>query len=99
MDRYQLRALQRGVLLEDGITYPAEVKVISENNGKSIVEMKIHEGRNRQIRRMCETVDAKLLELQRVMFGPIRLSNLKEGAYRELTKKEIETLREATKQN
>ncbi len=93
LDKFQLKALRDGVLLDDGITYPAEVKIISESNGKSIVEMKIHEGRNRQIRRMCETVGATLTALQRVRFGPIALSGLKEGTYRDLTKKEIDSLK------
>ncbi len=97
LDRYQLRALRRGVLLDDGITYPAEVTVVSESGGRSIVEMKIHEGRNRQIRRMCETVGANLLELQRITFGPIPLSNLKEGKYRDITPKEIDMLRQSAK--
>ncbi|MGI8419596.1 MAG: pseudouridine synthase [Candidatus Levyibacteriota bacterium] len=91
----QLRALRNGVLLEDGITYPAEVKIVKENNMNSLLEMTIHEGRNRQIRRMCETVGVKLLELKRIKFGPINL-DIKVWKYRELTKKELNALRKAT---
>lgn len=97
LDKFQLKALRDGVLLDDGITYPAQVTIIKESNENSIVEMKIHEGRNRQIRRMCETVDADLVALQRVQFGPIAINGLKEGAYRELTKKEIEVLQKTAK--
>ena len=92
----QMRAMRNGVLLTDGITAPAQVKVISTNNGKSYLEVIIHEGRNRQIRRMCETVGITLLELQRVKFGPIPLNNLKIGAYRKVTAEELSKLRLAS---
>lgn len=95
--REQLRALRRGVLLDDGITAPAEVKIIRENNFKTLVHMTIHEGRNRQIRRMCGTVGVNLKELKRIAFGPIPLANLKEGKYRELTEKEVSTLKKLVK--
>ncbi len=60
---------------------------------QSIVEVSIHEGRNRQIRRMCEAVGIQLLDLQRIAFGPLQLGNLKKGEYRELTKQEVQKLR------
>ncbi len=85
----QLRALRHGVLLDDGITAPAQVSVV--NN--SILEMKIHEGRNRQIRRMCETVGVSLLELQRIKFGPLSLGSLPIGKFRKLTTSEIASLK------
>ena len=92
----QYTALRNGVLLDDGITAPAKVKLVSEAGGKSILEITIHEGKNRQIRRMCETVGLTLESLQRIQFGPIRIENLKLGKFRELTKKEIEMLKEAS---
>lgn len=95
LTREQLRALRHGVLLEDGITAPAEVKIIHENNTRSLAHMTIHEGRNRQIRRMCGTVGVNLRELKRIAFGPIKLVNLKEGNYRELSSKEISLLQKA----
>lgn len=85
----QLHALRNGVLLDDGITAPAKITVLSNN----LIEMKIHEGRNRQIRRMCETVGMKLLELQRTKFGPLTLKNLPLGKFRKLTAAEIASLR------
>lgn len=91
----QIRALRNGVLLQDGITAPAEVSVIASNKLQTVIEMTIHEGRNRQIRRMCETVGAPLNELDRVKFGPITKDNLKIGTYRELTQKEVASLRMA----
>ena len=89
----QLHALRSGVLLEDGITAPAEVVVLSKNE----LEMKIHEGRNRQIRRMCETVGINLLELQRIKFGQLTLKNLPMGKCRVLTKEEIVALKNRNK--
>jgi 23S rRNA pseudouridine2605 synthase len=89
----QLRALRNGVLLDDGITYPASVVITKSNNANTFLEMTIHEGRNRQIRRMCETVGIKLLELQRVKFGSLSLGNLPIGKFRKLKKEEIASLR------
>lgn len=89
----QLRALRNGVLLDDGITYPAEVKIVKEYEGKILFDITIHEGRNRQIRRMCETVGIKLIDLQRISFGPLQLGNLKLGKYRELSNKEVQNLK------
>src|SRR5258708_4156514 len=93
----QLRALRNGVLLDDGITWPAEVSIIKMTSSASILEMTIHEGRNRQIRRMCETVGVILLELQRIKFGPLTLANLPVGKFRKLTEKEIQLLKNVAK--
>jgi len=92
VSKEQLHALRNGVLLDDGITAPAQVTVLSNN----LLEMKIHEGRNRQIRRMCETVGIKLLELERIKFGPLSLKNLPMGKFRELTEAEIALLQESS---
>jgi 23S rRNA pseudouridine2605 synthase len=88
----QLKALRNGVLLEDGITSPAKVSVLKIGT-TSEIEMTIHEGKNRQIRRMCETVGIYLLELQRIKFGPISLGKIKEGEHRLLTENEIGLLK------
>jgi 23S rRNA pseudouridine2605 synthase len=84
-----LRALRSGVELEDGPTAPARVRRL---RGKEI-ELTIHEGRNRQVRRMCEAVGHPVLELQRTGFGPLRLDGLQEGAHRRLGAAELERLR------
>lgn len=91
----QLKALREGVLLKDGITLPATVEIRKED--PVILEVTIHEGRNRQIRRMCETVGLTLLDLARVKFGHIELGELRAGEYRELTEKEIAQLYALTK--
>jgi len=89
----QLKALRNGVLLSDGITAPARVSIIKERPTISFLEMTIHEGRNRQIRRMCETVGIKLLELKRIRFGPLELEGLGVGKFRPLTQHEVQQLK------
>jgi 23S rRNA pseudouridine2605 synthase len=84
-----LRALRGGVTLEDGPTAPALVRGVQPDQ----IELRIHEGRNRQVRRMCEAVGHPVLALERVAFGPLRLDDLQLGAHRRLSNAEIERLR------
>jgi 23S rRNA pseudouridine2605 synthase len=84
-----LAALRDGVELEDGPTAPARVRRI----GDAEIELTIHEGRNRQVRRMCEAVGHRVLELRRTGFGPLRLGALAPGAHRRLKPAEVERLR------
>lgn len=88
----QLETFRTGVPLKDGKTLPAEVSLIPQKNEQTILQMTIHEGRNRQIRRMCEKVGIELIDLQRVSFGPISLEDLPEGEYRELREEEIKNV-------
>ncbi len=71
-----LRALRNGIQLEDGMTAPARVTRVKPDT----LEITIHEGRKRQIKRMCEHVGHRVLELQRVRFGPLQLGELQPGA-------------------
>lgn len=91
----QLEAFRTGVLLKDGITLPAEVQLLGEKNNKTTLLVTLHEGRNRQIRRMCEVVGIELLDLERISFGPIKLGNIEIGEYRELNQQEINSLKKA----
>ena len=84
-----IRSLREGVELEDGITAPAKVRRLSSNH----LELTIHEGRKRQVKRMLEAVGHPVRSLERVAFGPLRLGALPEGEYRELKPSEIEQLR------
>ena len=84
-----MRALRDGVELEDGPTAPAKVRRLASNH----LEITIHEGRKRQVKRMLEAVGHPVRSLERVAFGPLRLGSLPEGEYRELTASEIEHLR------
>jgi 23S rRNA pseudouridine2605 synthase len=84
-----LRKLREGVELDDGRTSPAKVRRVSSG----VLEITIHEGRKRQVRRMCEAVGHRVESLERVAFGPLRLGNLPAGGHRRLTTAEIERLR------
>ncbi len=84
-----LSALRHGVELEDGLTAPAHVRRV----GPYELEITIHEGRNRQVRRMCEHVGHPVLELVRTRFGPLRLGSLGAGEHRPLTAAELGSLR------
>jgi 23S rRNA pseudouridine2605 synthase len=84
-----LDALRAGVPLEDSPTAPARVRRVRGN----LIELTIHEGRNRQVRRMCEALGHPVLTLERVAFGPLRLGELQPGGYRRLRAAEVERLR------
>ena len=84
-----LRRLREGVELEDGRTSPAKVRRIAPGE----LELTIHEGRKRQVRRMCEAVGHRVESLERVAFGPLRLGTLPPGGHRRLTPAELERLR------
>lgn len=86
-----LRRLADGVELEDGMTAPAEVRRLGERE----VEVVMHEGRNRQVRRMAEAIGNEVVALRRVRFGPVGLSGLGGGEARRLSEAEIEALRKA----
>ena len=84
-----VRHLREGVELDDGRTGPARVRRLGANR----LEITIHEGRKRQVRRMCEAVGHPVITLERVRFGPLWLGKLEEGRYRRLTAAEVEKLR------
>jgi 23S rRNA pseudouridine2605 synthase len=86
-----VRALRAGVRLEDGPTAPARVRRV----GPSTLEITIHEGRKRQVRRMCEAVGHPARSLQRIAFGPLTLGALPAGRWRRLSDGEVEALRRA----
>jgi 23S rRNA pseudouridine2605 synthase len=88
----QLDQLRRGVALADGPTRPAEVKRVRDSGHYTFFEITITEGRNRQVRRMVETLGAKVLKLVRTEIGSIRIGELQIGKYRPLTEQEIRGL-------
>jgi 23S rRNA pseudouridine2605 synthase len=87
-----LRKLRAGVALDDGVTAPARVRRVGRV-GSNLIELTIHEGRNRQVRRMCLAVGHPVLELTRTRFGPLSLGALAPGAHRRLSDAEAERLR------
>jgi 23S rRNA pseudouridine2605 synthase len=84
-----LRMLRDGVLLDDGRTAPASARRIAPDR----LEIVLHEGRKRQVRRMCEAVGHRVVRLERVAFGPLRLGDLPLGGHRRLSAAEVEQLR------
>jgi pseudouridine synthase len=87
------RRLERGVVLDDFRTAGARVRVVgTRHGGGSVVEVTIHEGRNRQVRRMFEALGHPVLKLRRTRFGPLRLGNLKAGHIRLITTGERDAL-------
>ncbi|KPL59731.1 pseudouridine synthase [Rossellomorea vietnamensis] len=93
--KFKIRELEKGVKLEDGMTAPAKVKVLSidKKQGKSIVEIIIHEGRNRQVRRMFEALGYPVQKLKRERYAFLSLHGLNAGEGRELTPHEVKQLR------
>ncbi|MBC8182793.1 rRNA pseudouridine synthase [candidate division KSB1 bacterium] len=86
-----VKKLQTGIMLDDGVTRPCRVKVISKD--KRRVELILMEGRNREIRRMLEALDYKVSKLKRTEFATLNLSKLAPGKWRRLTKEEIKKIR------
>jgi pseudouridine synthase len=89
----QLEQLAKGVELNDGPTLPATVRRIRDSAKFTFLELVITEGRNRQVRRMIEALDAKVLKLVRVRLGPLTLEGLRVGEWRDLTAAEVAQLR------
>ncbi len=97
VNQEQLKQLENGIQLEDGVTAPAKVVIIQRRKDATIIELTIYEGKKRQVRRMCEALKLTLLDLQRIKFGNLTLEGLKEGEYRELEGREIEKLKQLVK--
>jgi len=89
----QIAALQSGVRLEDGRAEPAQLRVVATRRDQSVIDLTIHEGRNRQVRRMFEELGRPVVELARLRFGPVSLGDLVPGAVREVTARELAALR------
>ncbi|HHU51311.1 MAG TPA: rRNA pseudouridine synthase [Firmicutes bacterium] len=88
-----LTALRKGILLEDGLTAPAKVDIFAFKAGNAILRLVIHEGRKRQVRRMCQAIGHPVLALQRIALGPLKLGCLEPGAFRRLSGEELRLLK------
>lgn len=84
--------LREGIFLSDGRSAAAKVRLLSVRRDRSLLDLTIHEGRNRQVRRMFEALGHRVLSLTRIRFGPLHLGDLAPGRTRELTPGEIEAL-------
>ncbi|WP_028991911.1 pseudouridine synthase [Thermoanaerobacter thermocopriae] len=89
----ELERFRNGLLIEDYVTSKAEIKVLTVKKGTSVVEIKIHEGKNRQVRKMCEAIGHPVISLMRTKIGELSLEGLKPGEWRYLTNKEINYLK------
>lgn len=89
-----LRRLAEGIKLKDGLTQPAQVRLISNKPGESCFEIVIYEGKNRQIRRMCASLGLPVINLLRVAIGALQLSGLKSGTWRHLSGQELSRLKQ-----
>jgi 23S rRNA pseudouridine2605 synthase len=92
-----LSRLRKGIALEDGMTAPAHVRVLDRLAAATVLELAIHEGRKRQVRRMLESVGHPVQRLVRVAIGGVELGTLQPGKYRELTEQEVARLRQGVK--
>lgn len=85
--------LQHGIMLEDGMTAPAKVEILNASMQESELQITIHEGRKRQVRRMCEAVGHPVTSLKRVAIATVKLGSLSEGSWRYLDSEELAILR------
>jgi len=95
----QITALTTGIMLEGRKTAPAEVRVLTREEGRVVIEIVLYEGRNRQIRKMCEAVGLEVARLKRTAIGTIKLGMLPQGKWRELTEDEVHKLMSNTSIN
>ncbi len=93
----QLTKLTTGVLVDGRMSAPAAIRVITDEKMRTVLEIVLEEGRNRQIRKMCEAVCLEVARLKRVAIGPIKLGMLQPGTWRELTKEELKKIGAAQK--
>ncbi len=92
-----IQQLRQGVMLEDGVTAPAQAERVAYHPQRQTTTLRltIHEGRKRQVKRMCQAVGHPVLRLHRERFGPLTLRDLPPGAWRHLTPDEVASLRKA----
>ena len=93
-DKKSLQILQEGIQLEDGITAPARVNILKTFQDRTLLEIEIHEGRKRQVKRMCLAVGHPVISLKRTTFGSLKLQGVAPGKYRFLTPSEVNRLKQ-----
>lgn len=84
--------LRNGIEIDGRMTSPCEVTVLTEEENRVVLEFILHEGRNRQIRKMCESQGLEVARLKRISIGPLKLGMLKQGDYRELSEQDVKKL-------
>ena len=93
--KQQLIEMSKPIVIYGRQTEPASVVVKTQEENRTVMLVTIHEGRNRQIRRLCENAGLEVARLRRISIGPLKLGMLKPGAYRELTAEELRAIRTA----
>ena len=88
-----IKKLKTGVMIDSGKTAPAKIKLLKFMNNKSLIQISIYEGKNRQVRKMFEAVGNRVISLKRVSFGKINLDNLTVGSWKHLISEEINFLK------
>jgi 23S rRNA pseudouridine2605 synthase len=91
-EKESLMNFEKGLKIEDYVTSPAKVKLVKKEKNSSVLRITIHEGRNRQVRKMCAAIGHPVIKLARVAFGGLELGNLTEGKWRCLTENEVRKL-------
>jgi len=97
-DPSELARLEKGIYLDGKKTAPAQIAQVKSDPKKSLFKIEIFEGRKREVKRMFQAIGHKVLHLQRIGFGSLRLGSLKAGKWRYLTRKEIDTLKKQAAQ-
>ncbi len=92
INKKDIEKFKNGIIIDGLLTSPAKLSVLKRNKSDTFVEITIHEGRNRQVRKMCLSIGHPVQELKRIKIGNLRLGKLCEGCWRYLTKKEVDTL-------
>jgi 23S rRNA pseudouridine2605 synthase len=97
-DARDVERLSRGIVIDGRRTAPATIERLPQrrDDREAVLRITLHEGRNRQVRRMCEAIGHPVSQLRRVAIGPIRDNRLKVGTWRELTKSEVRSLKSAS---
>ncbi len=88
----QITALTTGIEIDGRMTLPSEVRVLEKKEGRVVIEIIIYEGRNRQIRKMCDSLGLEVARLKRTQIGSVKLGMLKQGDWRNLTEEEVHKL-------
>ena len=93
----QVAQMMAGILIDGKKTLPADVKVLQKYDDRTVLEVTLCEGRNRQIRKMCEALGLEVARLKRTAIGPVKLGMLQQGKWRDLTPQEVASLKRAAK--
>lgn len=92
IDEDQLAQIETGIEIDGRKTAPAQVRVITKQEGRVVLEIVLHEGRNREIRKMCEKLGLEVARLKRTAIGQVKMGMLKQGDWRDLTEEEVKKL-------